>query len=81
MSKQRDFTPLQLAFTIVMDDHVGAGVFTSVNRHNKHVEVDESFTKFLRTGKHSPKKTGIKLRALYRNSMLFKGAKKIQLMK
>jgi hypothetical protein len=44
MSKQRDFTPLQLAFTIVMDDHVGAGVFTSVNRHNKHVEVDESFT-------------------------------------
>jgi hypothetical protein len=84
MSKRREdfFTSMQLALMVVMIDHVGAGIFTSVNRHDEHVKLDESFTKFLRTGERLLKKTGIELRVLSRNSMLFKvPIKRLQLLK
>jgi hypothetical protein len=84
MNKRREncFTSMQLAPTIVMIDHVGADIFTSTNRHNEHVKLDESFTKFLRTGERLPKKTGIELRVLSRNHMLFKvPIKRLKLLK
>jgi hypothetical protein len=51
MSKRREyfFTSMQLALMVVMIDHSGVGIFTSVNRLEEHVKLDESFTKFLRT--------------------------------
>src|SRR5690242_18881767 len=84
MSKRRGncFTSTQLALTIVMIDHIGTGIITSTIRHNENVKLDESFTKFPRTGERLPKKTGIELRVLSRNPMLFKvPIKRLQLKK